>query len=82
MAAVTIYRCEICNTESSSPIHWFVIQCNSEEVKVLKWNADAAAAKGARHYCGEAHASVYVSRWLQDSCTPAPIDPNQHTPVA
>ena len=77
MAAVTQFRCEICGTESSKPIHWFVVQCNADELKVLKWNTDAAVAKGARHYCGEAHASVYISRWLEASCMPARPDFNQ-----
>jgi hypothetical protein len=71
MAAVTLYRCEICGTESSNPIHWFLIECDSDELKVRKWNDEAAAAKGARHYCGEAHASVYVSRWLEGACSPS-----------
>ena len=71
MAAVTQYRCEICGIESSNPIRWFLIQCNDEELRDPQWNAEAAAAKGARHYCGEAHASVYVSRWLEASCSPS-----------
>jgi hypothetical protein len=77
MAAVTRYRCEICGTESANPIHWFLIECNEQELKVLKWNTEAAVAKGARHYCGEAHASVYVSRWLEAACSPAIRDFNQ-----
>jgi len=71
MAAVIQYRCEICGTESSNPIHWFMIQCNAEELKVLKWNTEAASSYGARHYCGEAHAGVYISRWLEASCSPS-----------
>jgi hypothetical protein len=77
MSAVTLYRCEICGTESSNPIHWFLIQCNAEELTVKKWDTDAANAKGARHYCGEAHASVYVSRWLEGACSPALPDFNK-----
>jgi hypothetical protein len=77
MAAVTMYRCEICGTESTNPIHWFLIQCNADELKILKWNTEAAAAPGARHYCGEAHAGVYVSRWLEASCTPGLPNFNQ-----
>jgi hypothetical protein len=70
MAPVTQYRGEICGEESSSPIHWFIVQCSQDELKVMKWDAEKAAAPGARHYCGEAHASVYISRWLEASCTP------------
>jgi hypothetical protein len=80
MAAVIRYRCEICGTESSNPIHWFLIQCNQEELKILKWNTESAVAKGARRYCGEAHASVYVSRWLETACSPAIRDFNQASP--
>ena len=80
MAAVIHYRCEICGTESSNPIHWFLIQCDSDELKVRKWSDEAAAAKGARHYCGEAHASVYVSRWLEGACSPSIPDFNQASP--
>jgi hypothetical protein len=77
MAAVIQYRCEICGTESSNPIHWFMIQCNAEELKVLKWNTEAASSYGARHYCGEAHAGIYISRWLEASCTPSIPDFNR-----
>jgi hypothetical protein len=37
---------------------------------VLQWNPETANAKGARHYCGEAHAQVYISRWFESACTP------------
>jgi hypothetical protein len=77
MAAVKLYRCEICGIESSHPLHWFLIQCNADELQVRKWSTEAADTKGARHYCGEAHASVYVSRWLQASCSPALPDFNK-----
>ncbi len=74
MASVTEFRCEVCGTVSADPIHWFVIQCDSNELKVIKWNSGAAAAKGARHYCGEAHAQVYISRWLESACSPPKPD--------
>lgn len=76
MAAVIHFQCEICGIESARPIHWFVVQCSAEELKVLKWNTEAATARGARHFCGEAHASVYISRWLEASCTLARPDFN------
>jgi len=63
-----IYRCEICSEESDSPLHWIVIHCNSTQLTIYKWSKDAADAYGARHYCGEAHAQVYVSRWLEAAC--------------
>jgi hypothetical protein len=65
----TIYRCEICGEESKDPVRWLVINCNSAQLTILKWTTEAAQAPGARHYCGEAHAQVYVSRWLEAACS-------------
>lgn len=65
----TIYRCEICGEESDNPIRWIVIQCDSNQLTIFKWTKEAAAAPGARHYCGEEHAQVYVSRWLEAACS-------------
>jgi hypothetical protein len=64
----TSYRCEICGTESDIPAKWIVIQCNSSQLTVFKWTKEAADAPHARHYCGEAHAQVYISRWLEAMC--------------
>ena len=51
-------------------MHWFMIRCNANELKVLKWNSEEASIPGTRHYCGEAHAGIYISRWLEASCSP------------
>ena len=64
------FRCEICSTITDRPNHWFVIQCSDSELTVLKWNSEAANAAGARHFCGEAHAQVYISRWFESVCAP------------
>ncbi|MFP5235471.1 MAG: hypothetical protein ACLGSD_06190 [Acidobacteriota bacterium] len=64
----TIYRCEICAEESEHPVRWLVINCDSQQLTVHKWSKEAADAPGARHYCGEAHAQVYISRWFQAQC--------------
>jgi len=68
MTSLQEFRCEICGRTSTSPIHWFVIQCNDSQPTVLRWNMDAANASGARHFCGEAHAQVYISRWFESVC--------------
>ncbi len=65
----TIYRCEICGEESDNPIRWIAIHCNDAQLTIYKWTKDAANARGARHYCGEAHAQVYISRWLEAACS-------------
>ena len=74
MTALQEFRCEICGTVTSNPIHWFVIQCGNSELTVLKWNAEAANATGARHFCGEGHSQVYISRWFDSACSPPKPD--------
>jgi hypothetical protein len=64
----TVYRCEICGLEDESPRGWIAIHCSDAELRVFKWTKDAADAKGARHYCGEAHAQAYISRWFESYC--------------
>jgi hypothetical protein len=54
-----------------------MIQCNAAELKVRKWNSEDASIFGTRHYCGEAHAGVYISRWLEASCSPSRPDFNR-----
>jgi len=70
MTSLQEFRCEICGTITSNPLHWFVIQCRESELTVLKWNLETANAAGARHFCGEAHAEVYISRWFDSACSP------------
>ena len=64
----TVFRCEICGLESDDPVRWIVIQCNDVQLTILKWTAEAARAPHAQHYCGEAHAQVYISRWFESFC--------------
>jgi len=53
-----------------NPLHWFVIRCGDSDLTVYRWNSETANAAGARHYCGEAHAEVYISRWFDSVCAP------------
>ncbi len=71
MASIEEFRCEVCGLVTSNPTHWYVIHCGDSELTVRRWNAEAANAAGARHYCGEAHAQVYISRWFESVCTPS-----------
>lgn len=64
----TVYRCEICGIESDDPVRWIVIHCNDAQLSVFKWTKEAASAPLARHYCGEAHAQTYISRWFESFC--------------
>ena len=70
MATIQEFRCEVCGTVTSNPTRWFVIRCGESELSVHRWNTDTASAAEARHYCGEAHAQVYISRWFESVCTP------------
>ncbi|HEY6490808.1 MAG: hypothetical protein WCC26_13310 [Terracidiphilus sp.] len=45
-----------------------MIHCSDAYLTVFKWTKESADAKSARHYCGEAHAQVYISRWFQSYC--------------
>jgi hypothetical protein len=68
--ALQEFRCEVCGSVSTNPIHWFVIRCGDSNLTLYRWNSETANAPGARHYCGEAHAEVYISRWFDSVCAP------------
>jgi hypothetical protein len=74
MASTQDYRCEVCGTVSNNPARWYVIQCGDSQLTVLRWNEAAAQAAGARHFCGEADAQVYISRWFDSICSPSKPD--------
>jgi hypothetical protein len=74
MSSFQEFRCEVCGLLSSNPVRWFVIQCGNTQLTVLKWNSETANAAGARHYCGEGHAQVYISRWFDSVCSPSVPD--------
>jgi len=74
MASLQEYRCEVCGNVTNRPKGWWVIQCGDSQLTVLRWSAEAANAQSARHYCGEAHAQVYISRWFDSICTPGKPD--------
>jgi hypothetical protein len=80
MTTLNEFRCEICGLIAGNPVHWFVIRCGDAELTVHKWDAEIANAAGARHYCGEAHAEVYISRWFASACTPPKPDYNRASP--
>ncbi len=70
MSSLKEFQCEICGIVSDNPTHWFVIQCGDQNLTVLRWDLTAANNPGARHFCGEAHAQVYISRWFESVCSP------------
>jgi hypothetical protein len=64
------FQCEICGIVSDQPQRWFVIDCGEQSLTVLRWEQSAAERLTARHFCGEAHAQVYISRWFESICSP------------
>src|SRR5215467_10544835 len=74
MTSIQEFRCEVCGTVTTNPNHWFVIRCGVLDLTVTKWSSEAAGSPGARHYCGEEHAQVYISRWFASVCSPPKPD--------
>jgi hypothetical protein len=70
MSSVKEFECEICGIRGENLAHWFVIECGDQKLSVLKWDLTAAQSPNARHFCGEAHAQVYISRWFESICAP------------
>jgi hypothetical protein len=70
MSSLKEFQCEICGIMSENPIHWFVIECGDRKLSVIKWDSTAAMSPNARHFCGEAHSQVYISRWFESMCAP------------
>jgi hypothetical protein len=70
MSSLKEFQCEICGIVSDNPIRWFVIECGDQKLAVIKWDLTAANSPSARHFCGEAHAQVYISRWFESICAP------------
>ena len=77
MTTLREFRCEICGLQTSDPIRWFVIKCGRFELSVFQWNAKVADSDGALHFCGEAHAQIYISRWFEAACSPSKPDFNK-----
>ena len=71
MSTLKEFRCEVCGIVSDHPTHWFVIECGDQNLTVLRWDTTAADSPTARHFCGEAHAQVYISRWFESICAPS-----------
>jgi hypothetical protein len=70
MSSLKEFQCEICGTVSENPMRWFVIECTDQKLGIAKWDLAAALSPTARHFCGEAHAQVYISRWFESVCVP------------
>ncbi len=64
MSLIQKYHCEICGSEKRAVNNWFMAEIQTNGVLVSHWRDERAQASGMHHFCGEAHAQVFVSRYL------------------
>lgn len=63
MAVVQTCKCEECGLQKSFANHWVMIIERKGSLTVLPvW--DEKKVRRARHFCGRAHASRFVERWI------------------
>jgi hypothetical protein len=56
-------KCEECDMQKSFANHWVMLcERNGNLVILPKW--DEKMIRRTRHFCGRAHASRYVERWI------------------
>ena len=67
MSLIQTCKCEECDMQKSFANHWVMLyERNGTLVVLPKW--DEKMIRRTRHFCGRAHASRYVERWI---ATPA-----------
>jgi hypothetical protein len=64
MSLIHKYRCEICGTEERDVNNWVMAEITSGGALLSHWREERAKSPHAHHFCGEAHAQVFVSRYL------------------
>src|ERR1700749_2338709 len=63
MSLIQTCKCEECDMQKSFANHWVMLyERNGNLVILPKW--DAKMIRRTRHFCGRAHASRYVERWI------------------
>jgi len=63
MSLIQTCKCEECEMQKSFANHWVMLyERNGTLVILPKW--DAKMLRRTRHFCGRAHASRYVERWI------------------
>ena len=63
MSLIQTCKCEECEMQKSFANHWVMLyERNGNLVILPKW--DAKMLRRTRHFCGRAHASRYVERWI------------------
>ena len=63
MSLIQTCKCEECDMQKSIANHWVMLyEKNGNLVVLPKW--DEKMVRRTRHFCGRAHASRYVERWM------------------
>ena len=63
MSLIQTCKCEECDMQKSFANHWVMLyERNGNLVIMPKW--EEKMIRRTRHFCGRAHASRYVERWI------------------
>ena len=63
MSLIQTCKCDECDMQKSFANHWVMLyERNGNLVILPKW--DVKMMRRTRHFCGRAHASRYVERWI------------------
>lgn len=63
MSLIQTCKCEECDMQKSFANHWVMLyEKNGNLVILPRW--DTRMVRRTRHFCGRAHASRYVERWI------------------
>ena len=63
MSLIQTCKCEECDMQKSFANHWVMLyERNGNLVILPTWNE--TMVRRTRHFCGRAHASRYVERWI------------------
>jgi hypothetical protein len=82
MSVIQTCKCEECEIQKTFANHWVMLyEKNGKLVILSKW--DEKMIRRTRHFCGRAHASRYVERWISSPSTASVSDgtggPAPHT---
>jgi hypothetical protein len=68
MSVIQTCKCEECDMQKSFANHWVMLyERNGNLVILPRW--DEKMIRRTRHFCGRAHASRHVERWIAGQTT-------------
>src|ERR1700743_99607 len=65
MSLIQTCKCEECDMKKSFANHWVMLYERNGNLVILP-NWDEKMIRRTRHFCGRAHASRYVERWISN----------------